>query len=81
MQLVDGMDNFSVVEFRLGNLIISEIDVQSVELCQGSFFPLYGANAFNGILFMNSKRIHLQAKDYRLCKLGQICNEQPEQIM
>jgi outer membrane receptor protein involved in Fe transport len=57
MQLVDGMDNASpLLNFVLGNLIgISEIDVQSVELLPGASSALYGANAFNGILFMNSK--------------------------
>ncbi|MFT7163755.1 MAG: outer membrane receptor protein involved in Fe transport [Flavobacterium sp.] len=57
MQLVDGMDNSSpLLNFVLGNLIgISEIDVQSVELLPGASSALYGANAFNGILFMNSK--------------------------
>ena len=57
MQLVDGMDNSSpLLNFPLGNLIgISEIDVQSVELLPGASSALYGANAFNGILFMNSK--------------------------
>lgn len=57
MQLVDGMDNSSpLLNFVLGNLIgISEIDVQSVELLPGASSALYGANAFNGIMFMNSK--------------------------
>lgn len=57
MQLVDGMDNSSpLLNFVLGNLIgISEIDVQSVELLPGASSALYGANAFNGILFMTSK--------------------------
>ena len=57
MQLVDGMDNSSpLLNFVLGNLIgVSEIDVQSVELLPGASSALYGANAFNGILFMNSK--------------------------
>ena len=57
LQLVDGMDNASpLLNFVLGNLIgISEIDVQSVELLPGASSALYGANAFNGILFMNSK--------------------------
>ncbi len=57
MQLVDGMDNSSpLLNFVLGNLIgVSEIDVQSVELFPGASSALYGANAFNGILFMNSK--------------------------
>jgi hypothetical protein len=55
MQLVDGMDNFSFVELCIGNLISSEIDVQSVELLPGASSALYGANAFNGILFMTSQ--------------------------
>ncbi|MEG2100401.1 MAG: TonB-dependent receptor [Flavobacterium sp.] len=57
MQLVDGMDNSSpLLNFVLGNMIgVSEIDVQSVELLPGASSALYGANAFNGILFMNSK--------------------------
>jgi len=57
MQLVDGMDNSSpALNFVLGNMIgISELDVQSVELLPGASSALYGANAFNGILFMNSK--------------------------
>ena len=57
MQLVDGMDNSSpALNFVLGNLIgISDIDVASVELLPGASSALYGANAFNGILFMNSK--------------------------
>ena len=57
MQLVDGMDNSSpLLNFVLGNLIgVSEIDVQSVELLPGASSALYGANAFNGIMFMNSK--------------------------
>ena len=57
MQLVDGMDNSSpALNFVLGNLIgLSDLDVQSVELLPGASSALYGANAFNGILFMNSK--------------------------
>jgi outer membrane receptor protein involved in Fe transport len=57
MQLVDGMDNSSpALNFVLGNLIgISDIDVASVELLPGASSALYGANAFNGIMFMSSK--------------------------
>jgi iron complex outermembrane recepter protein len=57
LQLVDGMDNSSpLLNFVLGNLIgVSEIDVQNVELLPGASSALYGANAFNGILFMNSQ--------------------------
>jgi outer membrane receptor protein involved in Fe transport len=57
MQLVDGMDNSSpLLNFVLGNLIgVSELDLANVELLPGASSALYGANAFNGILFMNSK--------------------------
>lgn len=57
MQLVDGMDNSSpALNFVLGNLLgVSDIDVQSVEILPGASSALYGANAFNGIMFMNSR--------------------------
>ncbi|MDI9310189.1 MAG: TonB-dependent receptor [Limnohabitans sp.] len=57
MQLVDGMDNTSpALNFVLGNLIgISDIDIQNVEVLPGASSALYGANAFNGIVFMNSR--------------------------
>ena len=57
MQLVDGMDNSApALNFPLGNLLgMTETDVQSVEILPGASSALYGANAFNGILFMRSK--------------------------
>ena len=55
--LVDGMDIAApLLNFPTGNLVgISELDVESVELVPGAASALYGPNAFNGILFMNSK--------------------------
>ncbi len=57
VQLVDGMDNSSpALNFALGNLLgMSELDVKTVELLPGASSALYGANAFNGIMFMVSK--------------------------
>ncbi|MDT0557867.1 TonB-dependent receptor [Ichthyenterobacterium sp. W332] len=57
MQLVDGMDNSApALNFPLGNLLgMTETDIQSVEILPGAASALYGANAFNGILFMRSK--------------------------
>ncbi|TBW27759.1 TonB-dependent receptor [Gramella sp. KN1008] len=57
VQLVDGMDNSSpALNFVLGNLLgISQLDLNNIELLPGASSALYGANAFNGILFMNSK--------------------------
>ncbi len=57
MQIVDGMDNSSpALNFPLGNLVgLNDIDIASIEMMPGASSALYGANAFNGILFMNSK--------------------------
>ncbi len=57
VQLVDGMDNASpALNFVIGNFLgMNELDVKSVELLPGASSALYGANAFNGILFMTSK--------------------------
>ncbi|MCF6279509.1 MAG: TonB-dependent receptor [Flavobacteriaceae bacterium] len=57
MQLVDGMDNSSpALNFALGNLLgMNELDVKTIEILPGAASALYGANAFNGILFMESK--------------------------
>ena len=57
VQLVDGMDNSApVLNFPLGNLLgMTETDVKNIELIPGTNSALYGANAMNGILLMNSK--------------------------
>ena len=57
LQLVDGMDNASpALNFAIGNLLgLSELDVATVEILPGASSALYGANAFNGILFMTSR--------------------------
>lgn len=73
MQLVDGMDNSSpLLNFVIGNMIgVSEIDVQNVELLPGASSALYGANAFNGILFMNSKNPFTSEGITAYAKFGQ----------
>lgn len=57
VQLVDGMDNQAPgLNFSVANIAgLSELDVESVELLPGAASALYGANAINGILLMNSK--------------------------
>jgi outer membrane receptor protein involved in Fe transport len=56
MQLVDGMDNASpLLNFVLGNLIGFQRLMFKAELLPGASSALYGANAFNGILFMTSQ--------------------------
>ena len=57
VQLVDGMDTASpALNFVLGNLAgVSQLDLQSVEIIPGAASALYGANAFNGIMFMTTR--------------------------
>ena len=57
VQLVDGMDNSSpALNFNIGNMLgMSELDLHTVEVLPGAASALYGANAYNGIMFMESK--------------------------
>ncbi|WP_394748374.1 TonB-dependent receptor [Spongiimicrobium salis] len=57
LQLIDGMDNSAPgLNFVLGNLVgVSELDVQSAEILPGASSALYGAGAFNGVLFLSTK--------------------------
>jgi len=57
VQLMDGMDTQApALNFPIGNLNgPSEIDVESIEYIPGAASALYGPNAFNGILLINSK--------------------------
>lgn len=57
VQLVDGMDTQApALNFPIGNLNgPSELDVESMEYLPGAASALYGPNAFNGILLINSK--------------------------
>ena len=57
VQLIDGMDNQAPgLNFAVGNIVgISELDLEGVELLPGASSALYGPNALNGIILMNSK--------------------------
>ncbi|WP_296705055.1 carboxypeptidase-like regulatory domain-containing protein [Algoriphagus sp.] len=57
VQLTDGMDTQApALNFPIGNLNgPSELDVESLEFIPGAASALYGPNAFNGILLVNSK--------------------------
>jgi len=57
VQLTDGMDTQApALNFPIGNLNgPSALDVESVEFLPGASSALYGPNAFNGILLVNSK--------------------------
>jgi outer membrane receptor protein involved in Fe transport len=57
LQYVDGMDNQApALNFPVSNLVgMSELDIESVEMIYGAASSTYGANAFNGVVSMNSK--------------------------
>ncbi|MCP4457462.1 MAG: TonB-dependent receptor [Cytophagales bacterium] len=57
VQLIDGIDNQAPgLNFPVGNVVgIGELDLESVELIPGAASALYGPNAIQGILLMNSK--------------------------
>jgi iron complex outermembrane recepter protein len=57
VQLIDGMDaSAPLLNFPTGNIVgIGELDAESMELVPGPSSALYGPNAFNGILLMQSK--------------------------
>ncbi len=57
VQLIDGIDNQAPgLNFPVGNIVgINELDLESVELMPGASSALYGPNAIQGILLMNSK--------------------------
>ncbi|WBA41321.1 TonB-dependent receptor [Hymenobacter canadensis] len=57
IQLTDYFDTQSPsLNVNAGNLTgLSELDVESIEIIHGPASALYGANAFNGVLLLNSK--------------------------
>ena len=57
LQLIDGVDNQSPgLNFSLGNFMGSpELDTKGVEIIVGANSALYGPNAFNGVIYMESK--------------------------
>ena len=57
LQLIDGVDNQSPgLNFSLGNFMGSpELDTKGVEIVVGANSALYGPNAFNGVIYMESK--------------------------
>lgn len=57
VQMIDGMDTAAqALSYSTGNFSgVSELDIQSVEILPGASSALYGANAYNGIMLMNTK--------------------------
>ncbi|MCY7358075.1 MAG: carboxypeptidase-like regulatory domain-containing protein, partial [Rudanella sp.] len=57
VQMIDGMDNSAPgLNFPVDNIVgIPELDVESVEILPGAASALYGPNAIQGLILMNSK--------------------------
>lgn len=57
VQFIDGMDNQAPgLNFPVGNLVgANDLDLESVEVISGASSALYGANAFQGVLSMQTK--------------------------
>ena len=57
VQMIDGMDNQAPgLNFAVDNIVgMPELDVESVEVLPGAASALYGPNAINGLILMNSK--------------------------
>ncbi|MCD8399319.1 TonB-dependent receptor plug domain-containing protein [Tenacibaculum finnmarkense] len=57
VQMIDGMDTAAqALSFSTGNFSgVSELDIHSVEILHGASSALYGANAYNGLMLMNTK--------------------------
>lgn len=57
VQMIDGMDNSAPgLNFPVDNIVgMPELDVESVEILPGAASALYGPNALNGLILMNSK--------------------------
>lgn len=57
LQLIDGVDNQAPgLNFSLGNFLgASELDIQRVDILAGASSGIYGPNAFNGVISMNTK--------------------------
>ncbi len=57
VQMIDGMDNQAPgLNFPVDNIVgMPELDVESVEVLPGAASALYGPNAIQGLILMNSK--------------------------
>lgn len=57
VQFIDGMDNQAPgLNFPVGNLVgANDLDLESVEIISGASSALYGANAFQGVVSMQTK--------------------------
>jgi len=73
LQLIDGVDNQSPgLNFSLGNFLGSpELDVLRVDLIQGASSSFYGPNAFNGVIYMETKNPFIHKGISAMVKVGE----------
>lgn len=72
VQMIDGMDNQAPgLNFPVDNIVgMPELDVESVEVLPGAASALYGPNAINGLILMNSKSPFLYQGLSATAKMG-----------
>jgi iron complex outermembrane recepter protein len=72
VQMIDGMDNNAPgLNFPVDNIVgMPELDVESVEVLPGAASALYGPNAINGLVLMNSKSPFLYQGLSAVAKVG-----------
>lgn len=81
VQMIDGMDNSAPgLNFPVDNIVgMPELDVESVEVLPGAASALYGPNAINGLILMNSKSPFLYQGLSATAKVGIMsANNRPE---
>jgi iron complex outermembrane recepter protein len=82
VQMIDGMDNSAPgLNFPVDNIVgMPELDVESVEVLPGAASALYGPNAINGLILMNSKSPFLYQGLSATAKVGIMsANNRPDQ--
>jgi iron complex outermembrane receptor protein len=72
LQLLDGADNQAPgLNFSVGNFAgATEIDIQKVDLIVGASSSMYGPNAFNGVISMQTKNPFFYNGLTGFCKRG-----------
>ena len=73
LQIIDAVDNQAPgLNFSLGNFLgASELDVQKVDIIVGASSALYGPNAFNGVISMNTKNPFVHQGLSVMSKIGE----------
>lgn len=73
LQIIDGVDNQAPgLNFSLGNFLgSSELDVMKVEIIAGASSAMFGPNAFNGVISMQTKNPFIHPGLTVMTKVGE----------